>query len=208
MRTVRRAGTHELTIQRSRFICSLAPAGTSEHASAFIETVRKQHWSASHNCTAYRIGTSGGQQRSNDDGEPAGTAGVPMLQVLLSREVTDSVVVVSRYFGGVKLGAGGLVRAYGRCVGEALDTVGTLDLVRHTTVTVTVDHGDAGRIEHDLRVGGLRIDAVDYAARVTFHLLAPTADVDGLRPWLARLTSGSAEIGTGATSLLALPDGG
>ena len=98
MRTVRRAGTHELEIQRSRFICALSRAENPDAATAFIELVRKKQWSATHNCTAFRTGPQGEHQRSNDDGEPAGTAGVPMLQVLSTSEVTNTVAVVTRYW--------------------------------------------------------------------------------------------------------------
>lgn len=208
MRTVRAAGTHELLIQRSRFICALGPARTPEEAAAFIDAVRKEHWSATHNCAAYRVGPHGEHQRSTDDGEPAGTAGVPMLQVLVNRDVTDTVAVVTRYFGGIKLGAGGLVRAYGRCVGEALDAIGTLDLVPHTALTITVEHAAAGRLEHGLRAAGAEITGIDYGARVTVHLLVPTAGRAELGRWLARFSGGTAELVEGSQSLRAVPSPG
>lgn len=205
MRTVRAAGTHELLIQRSRFLCAVAPVRTPAEATAFIETVRKEHWSATHNCTAFRVGPHGEHQRSSDDGEPAGTAGVPMLQVLVHREVTDTVAVVTRYFGGIKLGAGGLVRAYGRSVGEALDAVGTLALVTHTAVTVTVDHSMAGRLAHDLRSAGLEVTGTDYAARAVFHLIVPSAELPAFTERLAQVTAGAAVATVGAESLRAVP---
>jgi uncharacterized YigZ family protein len=209
MRTVRAAATHELHIQRSRFICALSPAGTVEEAAAFIDVVRREHWSATHNCTAFRIGPHGEQQRSSDDGEPGGTAGVPMLQVLVHREVTDTVAVVTRYFGGIKLGAGGLVRAYGRCVADALDAVGTLDLVPHTTVAVTV--GAAGRLEHDLRTAGFEVTGTDYAPATgspTFQVLVPTADLAAFTDWLARVSAGGALATPGEQALRAGPAAG
>jgi uncharacterized YigZ family protein len=205
MRTIRRAGTHELQIQRSRFICALSPAESAEQATAFIEQVRSTHWSATHHCTAFRTGAHGEQQRSNDDREPAGTAGVPMLQVLTAREITNTVAVVTRYFGGVKLGAGGLVRAYGRSVSEALDAIGVLDLVPHTELTVTVEHAAAGRLEHGLRSAGAEITGIDYAARVTVHLLVPTAGRAALGRWLAQFSGGSADLVEGSQSLRAVP---
>ena len=209
MRTVRAAATHELLIQRSRFICALSPAGTVEEAAAFIDAVRREHWSATHNCTAFRIGPHGEQQRSSDDGEPAGTAGVPMLQVLVHREVTGTVAVVTRYFGGIKLGAGGLVRAYGRCVAEALDAVGTLDLVPHTTVAVTVGPAAAGRLEHDLRSAGLELTGSDYSgAATTFRVLVPTGDLSGFTGWLAQVSAGAATAVPGMPVLRAVPPAG
>jgi uncharacterized YigZ family protein len=208
MRTVRAAGTHELLVQRSRFICSLGPARTPDEATAFIQTVRKQHWSATHHCTAFRVGPHGEHQRSNDDGEPAGTAGVPMLQVLVTREVTDTVAVVTRYFGGIKLGAGGLVRAYGRCVADALDTVGTLALVAHTAVTVTVGQDAAGRLEHDLRTGGFEVVGTDYAAAsgaATIHVLVPTEVLTAFTDRVSRLSAGTAVATAGAETFRAVP---
>lgn len=206
MRTVRRPGTHELLIQRSRFRCALSPAGTVEEATAFIDEVRREHWSATHHCTAFRIGPHGERQRSSDDGEPAGTAGVPMLQVLAHREVTDTVAVVTRWFGGVKLGAGGLVRAYGRCVAEAIDAVGTLDLVPHTAVAVTVGPAAAGRLEHDLRSAGLELTGADYSGTATtFRILVPTGELDGFTGWLAQASAGAATAVPGTSVLRAVP---
>lgn len=209
MRTVRGPGTHELLIQRSRFRCALSPARTVEEAAAFIDAVRRDHWSATHNCTAFRIGAHGEQQRSSDDGEPAGTAGVPMLQILVHREISDTVAVVTRYFGGIKLGAGGLVRAYGRCVAEALDVIGTLELVPHTTVAVTIGPAAAGRLEHDLRSAGLDLTGTDYSgAATTFRLLVPTGDLPEFTGWLAQVSAGAATAVPGPPVLRAVPPAG
>src|ERR671928_1587992 len=112
-RTVARVGVHETEVNRSRFLCALAPAGNEQEAQDFIAAVRKEHADATHNCWAYVIGADASVQKASDDGEPGGTAGVPMLQMLVRRETRYVVAVVTRYFGGVKLGAGGLIRAYG-----------------------------------------------------------------------------------------------
>lgn len=124
-RTVAREGVHETEINRSRFLCALAPAATEREAQDFVARIRKEHPTASHNCYAYVIGADASVQKASDDGEPGGTAGVPMLQMLTRREMRYVVAVVTRYYGGVKLGAGGLIRAYGGAVGEALDALGT-----------------------------------------------------------------------------------
>src|SRR4051812_41080368 len=123
--TVARAGVHESEIKRSRFLCAVAPAGSEEAAQDFVRRVRKEHPTASHNCFAYVIGPDGRLHRASDDGEPGGTAGTPMLQVLLGREVRDTVAVVTRYYGGIQLGAGGLARAYGGGGAGALGENGT-----------------------------------------------------------------------------------
>ncbi|GAA5216398.1 YigZ family protein [Streptomyces thinghirensis] len=191
-RTVARAGAHETEINRSRFLCALAPAATEQEAQAFVAAVRKEHADASHNCWAYVIGADAAVQKASDDGEPGGTAGVPMLQMLLRRDMRYVVAVVTRYYGGVKLGAGGLIRAYGGAVGEALDDLGTLTRRRFRLATVTVDHQRAGKLQNDLRTAGRAVRDVRYAEAVTIEVGLPEADVDAFRSWLADATAGSA----------------
>jgi uncharacterized YigZ family protein len=137
-RTVAHAGVHETEVNRSRFLCALAPAATEQEAQRFVAAVRKEHADATHNCWAYVIGADAAVQKASDDGEPGGTAGVPMLQMLLRRDMRYVVAVVTRYYGGVKLGAGGLIRAYGGAVGEAIDALGTITRRRFRLATVTV----------------------------------------------------------------------
>ncbi|MCK8437031.1 YigZ family protein [Streptomyces sp. D2-8] len=191
-RTVAGAGVHETEVNRSRFLCALAPAATEQEAQDFIAAVRKQHAAASHNCWAYVIGADASVQKASDDGEPGGTAGVPMLQMLLRRDMRYVVAVVTRYFGGVKLGAGGLIRAYGGAVGEALDSLGTRTRRRYRLATVTVDHQRAGKLENDLRTGGREVRDVRYEDAVTIEIALPDADVDAFRSWLADATAGTA----------------
>ncbi|MFE0952521.1 YigZ family protein [Streptomyces mutabilis] len=191
-RTVARAGVHETEINRSRFLCALAPAATEQEAQEFIAGVRKEHADATHNCWAYVIGADAAVQKASDDGEPGGTAGVPMLQMLLRRDMRYVVAVVTRYYGGVKLGAGGLIRAYGGAVGEALDDLGTLARRRFRLATVTVDHQRAGKLQNDLRTAGRAVRDVRYAESVTIEIGLPEGDVDAFRAWLADATAGSA----------------
>ncbi|ROQ63090.1 putative YigZ family protein [Streptomyces sp. 840.1] len=196
-RTVARAGVHEAEINRSRFICALAPAATEREAQEFVARIRKEHPAANHNCFAYVIGADASVQKASDDGEPGGTAGVPMLQMLTRREMRYVVAVVTRYFGGVKLGAGGLIRAYGGVVGEALDAIGTLTRQRFRLATVTVDHQRAGRLENELRATGRTVREVRYAEAVTIEIGLPDADVAEFRRWLADATAGEAELELG-----------
>ncbi|MFE2354491.1 YigZ family protein [Streptomyces parvulus] len=196
-RTVARAGVHETEINRSRFLCALAPAATEEEAQAFVAGVRKEHADASHNCWAYVIGADAAVQKASDDGEPGGTAGVPMLQMLLRRDMRYVVAVVTRYYGGVKLGAGGLIRAYGGAVGEALDDLGTLTRRRYRLAAVTVDHQRAGRLQNDLRAAGRAVRSVRYAEAVTIEVGLPESDVAGFRSWLADATAGTAVLELG-----------
>ncbi|MGA5426009.1 YigZ family protein [Streptomyces koyangensis] len=196
-RTVAREGVHETEINRSRFLCTLAPAATEEEAQAVIARVRRAHADATHNCYAYVIGADASVQKAADDGEPGGTAGVPMLQMLLRRDIRYAVAVVTRYYGGVKLGAGGLIRAYGGSVGEALDALGTRTRRRFRLASVTVGHERAGRLQNDLRAAGRTIRDVHYGERVTLDIGLPDAEVDAFRGWLADATAGEAEFRPG-----------
>ncbi|MGW3734461.1 YigZ family protein [Streptomyces sp. NPDC005148] len=191
-RTVARAGVHETEINRSRFICALAPAATEQEAQDFVARIRREHPTASHNCFAYVIGADASVQKASDDGEPGGTAGVPMLQMLMRRETRYVVAVVTRYYGGVKLGAGGLIRAYGGVVGEALDELGTITRRRFRLATITVGHQRAGRLENDLRATGLAVREVRYAEAVIIEIALPDSDVENFRSWLADATAGEA----------------
>ncbi|MFD4999390.1 YigZ family protein [Streptomyces buecherae] len=196
-RTVAREGVHEIEINKSRFRCALAPAATEREAQEFVERVRREHSTATHNCFAYVIGADGGVQRASDDGEPGGTAGVPMLQMLVRREVRYVAAVVTRYYGGVKLGAGGLIRAYGGVVGEALDALGTVVRQRFRLVTVVTDHQRAGKLENDLRAMGRAVREVRYGEGVTIEVGLPGADLEAFRAWLADSTAGTARLEIG-----------
>ncbi|MET9471291.1 YigZ family protein [Streptomyces sp. NPDC002917] len=191
-RTVARAGVHETEINRSRFICALAPAATEQEAQDFVARIRREHPTATHNCFAYVIGADASVQKASDDGEPGGTAGAPMLQMLMRREMRYVVAVVTRYYGGVKLGAGGLIRAYGGVVGEALDELGTITRQRFRLATITVGHQRAGRLENDLRATGLAVREVRYAEAVIIEIGLPDSDVESFRSWLADATAGEA----------------
>jgi uncharacterized YigZ family protein len=204
-RTVAHRGVHEVEINKSRFRCALAPAATEQEAQDFIRTVRKEHPGATHNCFAYVIGADGGVQKASDDGEPGGTAGLPMLQMLLRREVRYVVAVVTRYYGGVKLGAGGLIRAYGGVVGEALDALGTVTRQKFRLATITVDHQRAGKLENDLRATGRAVRDVRYAEQVTIDIGLPEADVETFRDWLAGSTAGTAAVELGGEAYGEVP---
>ncbi|MEU0629643.1 YigZ family protein [Streptomyces sp. NPDC005989] len=196
-RTVARAGVHETEINRSRFICALAPAATEQEAQDFVARVRREHPTATHNCFAYVIGADASVQKASDDGEPGGTAGVPMLQMLTRREMRYVVAVVTRYYGGVKLGAGGLIRAYGGVVGEALDELGTITRRRFRLATITIGHQRAGKLENDLRATGRTVREVRYEEAVVIEIGLPDADVESFRGWLADATAGEAGLELG-----------
>lgn len=192
--TVARDTKVEIEVKRSRFLCTLVRVEDEAAARAVVERLRKQHWDARHHCSAFRIGPPPSPvERSSDDGEPAGTAGAPMLDVLRGSGVSDAVAVVTRWFGGTLLGAGGLVRAYGDAVRTALDEAGTLrrSLVREHLLEL--DHADAGRVESELRTRGIEVLDTAYGARVSLTLGVPPAGESRLASLLAELTAGSTE---------------
>ncbi|MDN3445579.1 YigZ family protein [Microbacterium sp. APC 3901] len=186
---------HELVIKKSRFITRVEPVASFEEADAVIARIRKQWWDARHNCTAMITGLLGDQARSSDDGEPSGTAGVPMLEVLRRRELTDVVAVVTRYFGGVKLGAGGLVRAYSSAVSQTLDLASLVHRQSLTQVTIDVAHADAGRYDNILREWVLHHGATlgdpRYGALATFEVWVPAQELDRLADDIAAASAGS-----------------
>jgi uncharacterized YigZ family protein len=191
--TVKGPGRHEIEIKKSRFICSLARVADEEEAQAFIAGIRKEFWDARHNCTAFVVGDEQRRERSSDDGEPAGTAGVPMLEVLRRRGLTDTAAVVTRYFGGVLLGAGGLVRAYGAAVSEALEQVGTVERRPVALLAVSADHTRAGRLENDLRAAGHAVRGVSYGpGGVRIEVGVPEPEAAAFHAWLAEATGGTA----------------
>lgn len=202
MRTVRRSGEHELDVKRSRFLCALARVTTEEEARAVLRERRRQHHEARHHCFAYVLGDDGRTQKSSDDGEPAGTAGVPILEVLRRNDITNTIAVVSRYFGGILLGAGGLTRAYSGAVAEALAAVGTVERQPVRGVSTTVEHAVAGRLESDLRSMGYRIAGVHYGERVRFDLRIPPSHVAEFEARLAAMTAGAASVSLGAVGYL------
>lgn len=193
---------HEIVVTRSRFVTTVAPVTGVADAERVVAEVRRRYWDARHNCTAMVTGVLGDQARSSDDGEPSGTAGVPMLEVLRRRDLTDVVAVVTRYFGGVKLGAGGLVRAYSTSVSEALDRTVTVRRVELTRVDVTAPHADAGRIDNVLRDWvrhhAATFDDPTYGAAVGFTLWVPADALDRLRADVAAATAGALEPVVGA----------
>lgn len=189
--TVARGAEAEIEVKRSRFLCTLRRVEDEAGARAVVEALRKEHWDARHHCSAFRLHPD--VERSSDDGEPAGTAGAPMLEVLRGQGVSDVVAVVTRWFGGTLLGAGGLVRAYGDAVRGALAEAGTLrrSLVREHLLDL--DHAAAGRVESDLRARGVAVLGAEHGARVTLRLGVPPEQEDRLAALVSELTSGAAE---------------
>lgn len=204
--TIAAAVTRELIVKKSRFIAHLVPVRSVAEADEVIASVRRQYWDARHNCTAMVTGVTGDQARSSDDGEPSGTAGIPMLEVLRRRGLTDVVAVVTRYFGGVKLGAGGLIRAYSTAVSDALDEAVLLHRRELLEARVDVPHADAGRIDNGLRdwaaAHGSSFGEVVYGALASFALWIPPSDRALFVDDLASLSGGSLSPVFGGTRIV------
>lgn len=184
----------ETEVKHSRFVAALRRVDDPGAAQDFLAEQRRRHPDARHHCWAFVTGNdpSDRAERSGDDGEPGGTAGIPMLQVLRTRDLVDVSVVVTRYFGGIKLGAGGLVRAYSGAVAAVVDAARLLRRERLDLLTLAIGHDTAGRVEADLRGRGVTVLDTTYGAVATLTLA--TADPDGLAELVAEITAGAGEL--------------
>ncbi|HEX5916269.1 MAG TPA: YigZ family protein [Nocardioides sp.] len=190
--TVARDATAEVEDRGSRFLCTLRRVETEDAAGALVAALRREHGDARHHCSAFVLGPDGAVQRSSDDGEPSGTAGAPMLDVLRGAELSDVAAVVTRWFGGTLLGAGGLVRAYGDAVRGAVAAAGVQRRVLLTELVLELDHADAGRVEGELRMRGVVVLDVAYDERVRLMLGALPEEAVRLDGVVASATGGRA----------------
>ncbi|KRB43272.1 YigZ family protein [Terrabacter sp. Root181] len=199
----------ELEVKRSRFVCDLAPAATEESARAFVDQVRARSRDARHHCTAFVLGPDGATLRSNDDGEPSGTAGAPMLDVLRGRGLTDVVAVVTRWFGGTLLGTGGLIRAYGDAVSTAVDAATVVTYELREGLVVTVTGADGPRLENALRGHpGCAVTSTAWGATgLVLGLAVEPGTQDSVRGLVGALTSGAGSLAAGPSSWVAVPAG-
>jgi uncharacterized YigZ family protein len=190
---------HELVVEKSRFLCTLRRAVTEAEAQASIRELKKEYWDATHNCSAYIIGTSPRAERSNDDGEPSGTAGSPMLEVLRQKKIYNVVAVVTRYFGGIKLGAGGLTRTYARSVSEAVQAAGLSVVIPMARYTLSWPLDDVGRVLNQLyRQSLFTVADVHYGNVAAIFLEMPAADKVAAEQWLTETLSRKIDLGEGA----------
>lgn len=188
--TIKENGVFETIIQKSRFICHISRAETEEEAQQFISQVKKEYWNATHNCSAYLIGERDEFQKANDDGEPSGTAGVPMLEVLKKRQLKNTVTVVTRYFGGTKLGAGGLVRAYGTAVSNACEEIGIVNRKLATIVHFSIEYSKLGKFENFLDQQHYQIMEKQFTELVTLYVFVDYHDLDSFKSKITELSNG------------------
>ncbi len=192
--TVAGRGEHEIVIEKSRFISHIARVETEDAAQAFIQKIKKKHKDATHNCSAYMIGEQNQIQKALDDGEPSGTAGVPILEVLKKKELKDTVVVVTRYFGGIKLGAGGLIRAYSKATSEGINTTGVVIRKLMRVISTTVDYTWLGKLENELRSSIYQIKEIQYLDQVNILVYVEETQKEAYTAWITELTNGQGHI--------------
>lgn len=195
--TVKGYGEHEIVIQKSRFISYVSRAESEAEAQEFIQLIKKKHWDATHNCSAYMIGENDQIQKANDDGEPSGTAGVPILEVLKKKHLKDTVVVITRYFGGIKLGAGGLIRAYGKATSDGINATGIVERKLMKIMHTKIDYTWLGKVENELRSSIYNIKDIYYLDLVEIETFVEEEQSQNFSAWMTELTNGQGIISEG-----------
>ena len=193
-KTVYEGGEGEIVEKKSRFIATVRPVKTEEEALAFIEEMKKKYWDARHNCYVYSVGKNREYTRCSDDGEPAQTAGKPMLDVLMGQQLKNTVVVVTRYFGGTLLGTGGLVRAYSRSLQEGLAASTVIEKTYGISMEVVTDYTGIGKIQYIAGEQKLPILDSEYTDRVVLHLLVPADQIAFVEKAITEGTNGRAKM--------------
>ena len=193
-KTVYEGGEGEIIEKKSRFIATVRPVETEEEALAFLEEMKKKYWDARHNCYVYSIGMNREFTRCSDDGEPSGTAGRPMLDVILGEDIYNVAVVVTRYFGGVLLGTGGLVRAYSKAVQEGLAASKVIFKQKGISLKITTDYTGIGKIQYIAGERSIPVLDSEYTDKVVMKLLVPVQDVRSVEKAITEGTNGRAGI--------------
>ena len=197
-KTVYEGGEGEIVEKKSRFIATVRPVKTEEEALAFIEEMKKKYWDARHNCYVYSVGKNREYTRCSDDGEPSGTAGRPMLDVILGEDIYNVAAVVTRYFGGILLGTGGLVRAYSRSLQEGLAAIRIVGKLLEKTygisMEVVTDYTGIGKIQYIAGEQKLPILDSEYTDRVVLHLLVPADQIAFVEKAITEVTNGRAKM--------------
>ena len=204
---VYKGGQGEITEKKSRFIATVRPVESEDEAVSFINETKKKYWDARHNCSAFVIGKRQELTRCSDDGEPSGTAGRPMLEVLLGEGICDAAVVVTRYFGGTLLGTGGLVRAYSGAVKAGLDASVVITKILGVKLHIETDYTTFGKIQYILAQRELKILDTVYTDKVELEVLIPKTDVDQVMHAITEGTNAQAEMTAGEECYYAEIDG-
>lgn len=197
IKLIQEGGIGEVVEKKSRFIAQIFPIKTEEEALQLLAGVRKKHYDARHNCFAYVLGDNNETERCSDDGEPSGTAGRPMMDVITGRGIHNVLVVVTRYFGGTLLGTGGLVRAYSAAVKEGLSDCVIVEKIRGFAVKVTADYTDVGKIQYIAASRELSEESSEYGEKAEFVYLVPAEKVEGFEQEITEKTGGKSRIERG-----------
>ncbi|MGE5629505.1 MAG: YigZ family protein [Caulobacteraceae bacterium] len=192
--------------KKSKFISYAQPVYTEDEALSFLSSIRKKHYDATHNCYAYVLGESMNIQRSSDDGEPSGTAGVPILEVMKKEGITNSIIIVTRYFGGIMLGAGGLIRAYTEGAANGVKAAGTVKVQPFSVYDITIDYSFLSKLQYEIQKSNYIIEAADYLEVVKLRLLTEAAQGDSLTADLAQWTNGSAIVSYAGDEMLKIDE--
>ncbi len=197
----------EQIIEKSKFIGYAKPVEKEEEAIAFIESIRSKHWNATHNVPVYLIGKNNEIQRYSDDGEPAGTAGIPILDMLKKEEIRNVVIVVTRYFGGIKLGTGGLVRAYTSTAKLVLKEAKVIEKVLYDLIKIRIDYSLMGKVQNELLTAGYVIKETFFDDAVNLYIYSEPDQTERCVQMITNLTSGKAEIQVEDTVYLNVENG-
>ncbi|WP_203339285.1 YigZ family protein [Planococcus beijingensis] len=200
--TVGDSANAEILIQKSRFIGHAARAETEQQALDFIDSIKLLHRTATHNCSAYLIGEHDSIQKANDDGEPSGTAGFPMLEVLKKQGLKDTVLVVTRYYGGIKLGSGGLIRAYGKSASAAIAAAGVVERKLHHLMKASIDYTWLGKLENEIRQSPYPLDRLEYTEGVDIYIYVPVEKEQEFIDWINEMTNGQADVSITSSEFL------
>ncbi|MHA4906291.1 YigZ family protein [Streptococcus constellatus] len=193
-RTIKEDGQVQEEIKKSRFICHIKRVTTEDEARNFIQAVKKEHYKATHNCSAFILGERSEMKRSSDDGEPSGTAGVPMLGVLENQQLTNVCAVVTRYFGGIKLGAGGLIRAYAGSVALAITEIGIVHIKEQLGLRLTLSYSQYQELPNFLKANHLQEQDTSFTEQVQTTIFVDKDDKDSVIEELIELFNGKIDI--------------
>lgn len=196
----------EIVEKKSRFIADVKPVESEAEATAFLESIRKKYWDCRHHCSAFTIGENNEITRCSDDGEPSGTAGRPILDIILGMEIHNVCVVVSRYFGGTLLGTGGLVRAYGQAAKEGVAASTVIEKIPGREITLTCDYNSIGKIQYIAGNLGLPAVSSDYTDKVVLRYMVNSDQVDSVIAKITEATAGKTAIETGDEVYYAIID--
>ena len=206
-KTLHKFGVDEYIVEKSTFIGYAKPIKTEEEAIEFVNEIKKKHKDATHNVWAYTVGENMNIQRYSDDGEPKGTAGIPTLEVIKKEDLRDVVVVVTRYFGGIKLGAGGLVRAYTKGAKVGIEAGIVIEKVKYTEVKIKIEYTQLGRIQNEIMNLGFKVKDTIYSEDVELIVYSKIEDVQSLTDRMIDITSGTADVSIGEEYYLSEKDG-